>query len=136
MNAEVASQEKLPVYGEKPAKPGMYLGLLHGRDHPQQQMNDWGFNGPMIGPLQWVHTTYASAIRVAFESATDGLRYFGEEEKEHELELSGDLLTFGGKFYGDWTVYCVAPGDCARPVDSFRRNQRGGGHWAHSPCVI
>lgn len=135
MNADVTSHEKLPIYGEQPSKPGMYLGLLHGRDHPRQQMNHWGFNGPMIGPLLWVHTTYASTIRVAFESASDGQRYFREEGAEHELELSGDLLTFGGKFYGDWTVYCVAPDDCARPADSFRRNLRGGGHWAHSPCL-
>ena len=78
MNATPAFQEKLPSYGEKPPRPGMYLGLLHGRDHPQQQMNDWGFNGPMIGPLKWFHTTYTCTVRIAFESAADGQRYFGE----------------------------------------------------------
>lgn len=98
MNADTTSIEKLPTYGEMPVRPGMYLGLLYGRDQPQQQMNDWGFNGLMIGPLQWVHTTSASTIRVAFESAADGQRYFGDEGTDHELELSGDLLTFSGNF--------------------------------------
>jgi hypothetical protein len=135
MNPDNIPDEKLPTYGEKPARPGMYLGLLHGRDHFQQQMDDWGFHGPMIGPLKWFHTTYTCAIRIAFESAADGERYFGEAGTDHELELAGDLLAFGGKYYGDWTVYCVSPDDCARPVDSFRRNQRSGGHVAHSACI-
>lgn len=134
MNTDTTPHEMLPTYGEKPDRPGMYLGLLHGRDHPQQQMNDWGFNGPMIGPLQWCHTTYACTVRIAFESALDGLRYFGKAETDHELELSGDLLVFGGKCYGDWTVYCVQPEDVSRPADTFRRQprRRRGGHWAHS----
>jgi hypothetical protein len=137
MTANTILQDKLPNYGEKPARPGMYLGLLHGRDHPQQQMSDWGFNGPMIGPLQWFHTTYACTVRIAFESAIDGLRYFGEAGTDHEIELSGDLLVFGGKYYGDWTVYCVEPEDGTRPADSFRsqpRRQRSG-YWAHSPSL-
>lgn len=137
MNTDTTPHEMLPTYGEKPDRPGMYLGLLHGRDHSQQQMNDWGFNGPMIGPLQWCHTTYACTVRIAFESALDGLRYFGKAETDHELELSGDLLVFGGKYYGDWTVYCVQPEDVSRPADTFRRQprRRRGGHWAHSPSL-
>lgn len=137
MDADETPREKLPTYGEKPNKPGMYLGLLHGRDHPQQQMNDWGFNGPMIGPLQWCHTTYACTVRISFESALDGLRYFGKAETDHEIELSGDLLVFGGKYYGDWTVYCVQPEEVSRPADTFRTQprRRRGGHWAHSPSL-
>jgi hypothetical protein len=137
MNTDTTPHEMLPTYGEEPDRPGMYLGLLHGRDHPQQQMNDWGFNGPMIGPLQWCHTTYACTVRIAFESALDGLRNFGKAETDHELELSGDLLVFGGKYYGDWTVYCVQPEDVSRPADTFRRQprRRRGGHWAHSPSL-
>lgn len=135
MNTDTPTHEPLPTYGEKPARPGLYLGLLHGRDHPQQQMDEWGFNGPMVGPLRWCHTTYTCTIRIAFESSDDGVRYFGERGTEHCLEVAGDLLAFGGKYYGDWTVYYVGPDDCKRPVDSFRRNQRGGGHWAHSVCL-
>lgn len=138
MNAEIAAQEELPTYGEKPVRPGMYLGLLHGRDDPEQQMNDWGFNGPMIGPLQWCHTTYACTIRIVFESALDGLRYFGEAGTDHELELLDDLLEFRGKYYGDWTVYRVETEDCAKPLDSFRRDsrRRRGECWGHSQCLI
>jgi hypothetical protein len=38
-----------PVYGIRPHKPGMYLGLFHGRDTPHEAMNEWGFDGPALG---------------------------------------------------------------------------------------
>ena len=37
-----------------PAK--MYLRLYHGRTDPNQQMDDWGFGGPIIGPLSCSNT--------------------------------------------------------------------------------
>lgn len=135
MTTDIPVLNALPTYGEKPARPGLFLGLLHGRDDPKQRMDEWGFNGPMIGPLKWVHTTYTCTIRIAFEHPSDALRYFGMSDTEQCLELNGDMLTFGGKFYGDWTVYTVSPDDCAPPADTFRRNQRCAGHWAHSACL-
>jgi hypothetical protein len=41
-----------------PLVPGkMYLRLYHGRTHPGQEMDDWGFDGPTFGPLScYVHT--------------------------------------------------------------------------------
>lgn len=125
------SPQILPTYGDKPVRPGMYLGLLHGRDHPNQAMDGWGFHGPMIGPLKWAHTTYTCTLVIAFQSPEDAVPYFRVMEAEHFLELDGDLLAFGGKYYGDWTVYVVGPEDCARPPDSFRRSPRSGCHWAH-----
>ncbi len=29
----------------------VYLNLMHGRATPDQQMNDWGFDGPILGPF-------------------------------------------------------------------------------------
>ena len=90
-----------------------------------------------MGPLRWLHTTYACTIRIAFESAFDGLRYFGEAGTDHEIELSNDLLVFGDKYYGDWTVYCVEPEGGTRPGDSFRSQprRRRSGYWAHSSSL-
>ncbi len=126
---------ELPIYGSKPTRPGMYLGLFHGRDKPKQVMDEWGFNGPMIGPLEWVHTTYTCTIRIAFQMASDALRYFGTDDTEQFLELHGDMLMFGGKFYGDWTVCVVEPDDCGPAADTFRKSPRAWGHWAHSKCL-
>lgn len=60
-----------PVYGVRPSKPGLYLGLFHGRDTPNQTMHGWGFDGPAIGPLRYFHTTYACSVHVEFVSPTD-----------------------------------------------------------------
>jgi len=134
MHTEPQPAFSLPTYGEESAKPGMYLGLFHGRDEPKQKMDDWGFKGPMIGPLRWVHTTYTQTIKIAFESVSDAARFFSAHHAEHFMELDGDLLVFAGKYYGDWTVFVVDPEDCERPPDSFRRNQRCNRYWAHSAC--
>ena len=64
--------------------------------------------------------------------AGDARRYFGTDDKEQFLDLHGDLLTFGGKFYGDWTVCNVEPDDCGPAVDRFRKNPRAWGHCAHN----
>lgn len=71
----------IPQYGTKPRRPGMYLGLFHGRETPMEKMADWGLPGPTIGPLKWVHTTYATDIKIEFESAEDAALYFGPSKR-------------------------------------------------------
>ena len=134
-NIEAANTE-LPKYGQKPLVPGMYLGLLHGRNHPKECMNGWGFDGPSIGPLSWYHTTYAMNIRISFLRAHDAVKYFDETERDFELQLDGDLLVFKGKYYGDWTVYYVGPDDCERPADTFRPTTRINDRLAHRKFLI
>lgn len=67
----------------------LYLELRHGRDSVDQDMTEAGFDGPVLGPLPYVHTTYGESIKVG-----DGIM----------LDVVGDCLAYGGKFYGDWTV--------------------------------
>lgn len=126
----------LPHYGSKPQKPGLYLGLFHGRHQKNEQMNSWGFDGPAIGPLKWCHTTYAADIKIEFERAADAVEYFGIEDEQFEMTIEGDMLVFGGMYYGDWTVYYVGPGDCARPGDSFRETKRANTMYAHRKFLL
>ena len=93
-----------PQYGSKPKKPGLYLGLFHGRHDRREPMSDWGFDGPAIGPLKWCHTTYASKIKIEFENAGDAAEYFGVTQDPFELSVDADLLVFGVMCYGDLTV--------------------------------
>ena len=113
-----------PIYGVRPSKPGLYLGLFHGRDTPNEAMNDWGFDGPAIGPLRYFHTTYACSVNVEFVSPTDAQLFTGTHDTLMDLAINGDLLCFDGKLYGDWTVYWVSPEECFRPPDTFRQNTR------------
>lgn len=116
--------DETPVYGIRPTKPGMYLGLFHGRETPMQVMDEWGFDSPAIGPIKYVHTTYACTIHVQFESPIDAKLLTGSQDVYLEIQINGDLLYFDGKQYGDWTVYSVAPEECFRPPDTFRQNVR------------
>jgi len=126
-----ASNDDMPKYGSKPKKPGLYLGLFHGRNLPTEVMCDRGFHGPLIGPLKWCHTTYARDIKLEFESAADAFEYSGESSCQFDLEMDGDLLKFDGKYFGDWTLYYVAPEECERPPDSFRKTTRVNDLLAH-----
>lgn len=126
-----AANSAIPQYGTKPKKPGLYLGLFHGRHAPTEQLNGWGFDGPTIGPLKWCHTTYAFDIKIEFEDVADAVEYFGIEQYQFEMTVNGDLLMFNGMYYGDWTVYYVGPDDCERPADMFRGTKRVNALSAH-----
>ena len=136
ITAQEAANNAIPTYGSKPKKPGLYLGLFHGRQAPAEEMSNWGFDGPTIGPLKWCHTTYAFDIKIEFEDSADAVSYFGVDEEQFELKVNGDLLVFDGRYYGDWTAYYVGPDDCERPVGTFRSKTRVNNLVAHRKSFI
>ena len=81
----------------------VYLHLFHGRTSPEQDMEDWGTNGPTIGPLDYVHTTYANHIKLGTEDPKVCER-FGLDPNFPELQVSEGLVVWDGKYYGDWSV--------------------------------
>ena len=50
----------------------MYLELFHGRTTLDEQLEDWGTRGPILGPLTYVHTTYATHVKFAFTNSSEG----------------------------------------------------------------
>jgi hypothetical protein len=80
-----------PVFVASP----VFIHLLHGRDDPDQDMTDWGFAGPLLGPFEAVHFTYREHIR-CIEDAHKGT--------ELELRFHEDLLVYAGKYYGDFEI--------------------------------
>ena len=95
------TEDKVQLYGVKPEKPGMYLGLFHGRKKVNEVMQDWGFDGPCLGPLNYFHTTYASTIQIEFENPVDAHRFTGSYTLQCELQLNGDMLRYEGNYFGD-----------------------------------
>ena len=67
----------------------VYLELFNGRNTPTERLDDWGFEGPILGPFEYVHTTYAANIVIG-----DGY-----------LSVVNDLVYYDGKYYGDWSVF-------------------------------
>jgi hypothetical protein len=105
----------IPSYGEHEDLPeGLYLGLMHGyaNDFDRREGDDWGINGPIIGPLEYVHTTYATRVGIEFFDRERAQLYFGEKSYcEAELDiLRNNCLYFGGVEFGDWTVFYHKPG--------------------------
>lgn len=85
-----------------PVRPGMYLQLLHGRRHPDQQMDDWGPDGPCFGPLDWVHITYNTTIGICGEGDNEGTGpMLGINDPMYFVE---DMIFYEGMYYGDWEV--------------------------------
>jgi hypothetical protein len=69
---------------------GVYLYLFHGRTDENQQMDDWGESGPVLGPFPFVHTTYCADIKLGYDS--------------EELQIVNDMVYYAGVYWGDWSV--------------------------------
>lgn len=72
----------------------LYIRLFHGRIDPEQEMDDWGSDGPVFGPFDFVHTTYTSFVRLGRKDGTC-----------NELNAFQDMLYYDGIYYGDWSIF-------------------------------
>ena len=72
----------------------VYLKLFHGRKDPTEDMDDWGSEGPIFGPYNYIHTTYAHHIKMGRNL-----------DRADELLTLDDLIYYDGMFYGDWSVF-------------------------------
>jgi hypothetical protein len=80
------------------------LKLFHGRNSPDEVLSDWGFDGPCLGPFEFLAFTYGS-LRL------------GTLDPEFYLQTVDDLFFYDGQFYGDAIVSADAPDT---PLDQRR----------------
>ncbi len=91
-----------------PKQKGMYLKLLHGRKNPDEELQDWGADGPWIGPLVWFHCTYFTEIGLAF-SDKESISYLHEHvDYPAPMHVHQNYIYYDGLYYGDWTLYAIA----------------------------
>lgn len=91
----------------KPDLQGMYLKLFHGRTPVDLELDDWGDDGPWIGPIKWFHCTYMTTFNLGFSG--------GEEfEIPHHLAdgpspiyFCNGMIYFDGVYYGDWDLHTI-----------------------------
>jgi hypothetical protein len=100
------------AYNDTVKVPGLYIAFFHGRNHPNSPMDDWGYDGPMIGPVQFVHTTYDGRPSFQFINEKDAERFikaFPEIKGDiHEYEIPETvegMWKIGGHYYGDMTIF-------------------------------
>ena len=73
----------------------MTLHLYHGRKTLDEEMHDWGSEGPVL-EVEGVTVTYTSDIRIMFT---------GQGDYEFLSEYCvDDLFYYDGIYYGDWSV--------------------------------
>ena len=78
----------------------MVMHLYNGRNTPDEQLDDWGFDGPHL-LVQWVHITYLTTLWVRPRGHTN----------EQLLDTSDDLIGYNGKYYGDVEFYSLVDPD-------------------------
>lgn len=88
--------------GDPPDHPHelVCIRLFHGRLSPDTDMDDWGTDGPYLGPFLWVHPTYTSRI------------WLGDPITGHGMALSyyEDMVYYDGVFYGDHSIMSEGSG--------------------------
>ena len=108
-----------------PEAPGLYLHLYHGRKDPDENLEDWGSEGPVIGPLAYVHTTYMCDVKFAAapdvmdrffpavmaEWCARGLSNVAGPLCDWRLTIFDDYVEYDGIYYGDWTVFAATPSE-------------------------
>ncbi|MHA3790562.1 hypothetical protein [Sphingomonas sp. YL-JM2C] len=102
-----------------PPAPSLYLRLLHGRTDPAADIEDWGAEGPVLGPFAYIHTTYMCDVK--FAAPVDVMQRFFPEVIadwrargissatgplcEWQFDILADLIHYDGVLYGDWSVF-------------------------------
>jgi len=77
----------------------VYIELFHGRHTPDEELDYWGFQGPVLGPFPRFHTTYGSDIKLGDE----GIIVMGQPVELPVPDNDG-LIKFLGSYYGDMSV--------------------------------
>jgi len=102
VSAELASPLLVPK-GTHIVPGKMYLRLYHGRIDPDQQLDEWGFVGPVFGPLSCYVHTYCCNFRIYGECDTNELW----------LEKHDDMIKWDDGYYGDMEVFIAGTDDKA-----------------------
>lgn len=74
---------------------GVYVILFHGRKTPDEQLEDWGEDGPVLGPFSWAHQTYCWDLKLGDLAGDDSVG---------ELIFFEELAYYDGMFYGDLSI--------------------------------
>ena len=74
----------------------VYLCLFHGRKTRDEEMVGWGDKGPILGPFDFVHTTYGSLIHLGKPQTGEDLG---------DLTIVDGLVYYDGMYYGDWSIF-------------------------------
>lgn len=82
---------------------GIVVQLFHGRSHPDEELDDWGFNGPVLGPYEWFHITYGTDIKLG-EHQMIKVAAIAKDDIQLPPFNEDDLVDLFGSYYGDMSI--------------------------------
>jgi hypothetical protein len=77
----------------------IYIELFHGHHSPDEQIEDWGFDGPILGPFPYFHITYGSDVKLG----DDPILVAGQEYVFPTWDKDG-FINFLVGYYGDMSI--------------------------------
>jgi hypothetical protein len=97
--------------------------LFHGRETAHETMHEWGFEGPVLGPLESVQVTYGALV------------LFTTDHERIELGRVEDLIFYDGKLYGDAVV---GTADEQLPTEQVERakTENAPRTWEHPAPIV
>jgi len=81
----------------------IYIHLYHGRKTPHEELDDWGVDGPVLGPFDWFHGTYFTTFKLGTLLDDDAWWLGDNPGFEH------DPIYYDGMYYGDFEI--IASGE-------------------------
>jgi len=102
INVKRNTIKDLTTSAEEPIQELVYLHLAHGRKSRTQDMEEYGEDGPLLGPFLRVQIQYADEIRCFLPNKSgicrDGEFSLGVDREEQ-------VLYYNGMWYGTYSVH-------------------------------
>lgn len=96
------------THRSRPRIAGLYLKLLHGRSPIDLELDDWGDDGPWVGPLNWFHCTYMATLGIGFVGGEEFESSSGPiSELPSPMFISEEMIYYEGIYYGDWELQLI-----------------------------
>ena len=88
----------------------MKLFLYHGRKTVDEEVEDWGYDGPTIEDVNYLHDTYHSNLTIAFRTRAamhKAIEITGWEIRDKhayllQVPITEGLMKTKDGFFGDW----------------------------------
>lgn len=78
----------------------VYIKFMHGRHTPNEELEDWGFDGPVLGPFPYFHITYGDDVKLGDNAITVCGKII-----DFPLWNDEGLIHFLGSYYGDVSIF-------------------------------
>ncbi len=110
----------------QPEEIVLAIKLFHGRHRPDEQLGDWGEDGPLL-KIEYLHVVYFTTFRIGLQEDDEVWLEPWVHGKQDGV-LVDELIHYDGMFYGDWNILHVAAsevdGDFERDKAVFPLDRR------------